>query len=671
MNPITYAALFLLAATLSASGTTRAANFVVDTLDDTEDFVLNGICADRVNRCSLRAAIQESNHRAGEDSIGFVVGGRISLDQKLPRITDPVFLDGFTSPNTVDLGDNHPPRPGIILDGVGLQDLESFPPDELLSLGLELASGSGGSFVGGLSIVNFQHGDLVVSADTADGSVFSGLWIGVEPDRTPVQHRHHWLGRARFEGNGHTIGQVWAGANGTAGRGNVFFGDVHIAGDNILFAANRVGANASGTWLLNRAVRSGVIVSGNNAQIGVPAPADSAVRNVIGTLSVQGGDSAVIVGNFIGRTRGLGSVEPLHDTSYRDDSCISLSRSSGARVGDGTPLGRNFVGGGCAIGVDVSITRSEHAHGQPIIVDGNDFRALSTAAYLSGGHVVFRNNISVAGDRPGEGMKSRAQDLLVEGNTFDSFAVGVREANYWRASTTAIVRNNFFRNNSTAIYAVSDTSESFAEITIPIDITGNRIEGTTRDALIINAASAVIIDNDIVGSERNGIVATQSDQGNIVMRGNSFRNNCQLGIDTEGTRGREVNDSGDADEIWEASNYPEIVNAYFGHGSRAALEIEYRVDNLVAEEYPIGVEIYLADHARPNQGSSRLASLSYNPKVMGTIVSASIPLPRSVRGGALVATATPKDRSTSEFSYPVLFGRTSQTLTNLDDCNGK
>ena len=65
----------LLAGLLAVAPALEAATFVVDTTQDSVDVLAgDGLCADSLQRCSLRAAIQESNALAGDDAIALGSG---------------------------------------------------------------------------------------------------------------------------------------------------------------------------------------------------------------------------------------------------------------------------------------------------------------------------------------------------------------------------------------------------------------------------------------------------------------------------------------------------------------------------------------------------------------------------------------------------------------------
>ena len=133
--------------------------FEVDSTTDGSDINPgNGTCLSINGVCSLRAAIEEANALPNgllPDEIHFsnipVSGGIASIDVinfGLPDITEAVIIDGTTAAGEV------------ILDGIN-----NTTDPWLLPTGLELATGSDGSKVRGLSIINFGRNGLHVSSD--------------------------------------------------------------------------------------------------------------------------------------------------------------------------------------------------------------------------------------------------------------------------------------------------------------------------------------------------------------------------------------------------------------------------------------------------------------------------------------------------------------------------
>ncbi|HKG98184.1 MAG TPA: choice-of-anchor Q domain-containing protein, partial [Pyrinomonadaceae bacterium] len=75
-----------------------ATTFTVNSLSDTPDAVPgNGVCADGGGACTLRAALQEANALAGDDTINFSVTGTINLTGALPDITSNININGTGS----------------------------------------------------------------------------------------------------------------------------------------------------------------------------------------------------------------------------------------------------------------------------------------------------------------------------------------------------------------------------------------------------------------------------------------------------------------------------------------------------------------------------------------------------------------------------------------------
>ena len=76
-------------------GARAATTFTVNSLADTPDAVPgNGLCADAGGACTLRAALQEANSLAGNDTINFSVTGTINLTGVLPTINSTITING-------------------------------------------------------------------------------------------------------------------------------------------------------------------------------------------------------------------------------------------------------------------------------------------------------------------------------------------------------------------------------------------------------------------------------------------------------------------------------------------------------------------------------------------------------------------------------------------------
>lgn len=162
-----------MAATLAA---TSLRTFTVTSTADTPDATPgDGICADSLAQCTLRAAITEANYMQGVDTIAFNLAGpapvTIQLASRLPYITarsGGVIIDGYTepgsSPNTAAFGSNA--VPGVEIRGNGQAARE---------VGLYITSP--GNTVRGLVIGNVWRGMFIDGADAHDNQIV-GNWLG-------------------------------------------------------------------------------------------------------------------------------------------------------------------------------------------------------------------------------------------------------------------------------------------------------------------------------------------------------------------------------------------------------------------------------------------------------------------------------------------------------------
>ena len=87
--------LFIIFVTCQLPATHAAVTFTVNSLLDTPDAAPgNGTCADSNGVCTLRAAIQEANSFAGDDTINIVTNGTINLTSALPILSSNITING-------------------------------------------------------------------------------------------------------------------------------------------------------------------------------------------------------------------------------------------------------------------------------------------------------------------------------------------------------------------------------------------------------------------------------------------------------------------------------------------------------------------------------------------------------------------------------------------------
>lgn len=128
-------------------------------------------CATSQGECTLRAAIEESNalfNELGPQVIEFDIPGApphvIQPDTALPRIADPVIIDGTSEPDYTG-------RPVIELNGANTTGAKG------LRVGIE-----GGGVLQALSVVNFDRAGL----DLAGAMTIQGTRIGVDANGNPL-----------------------------------------------------------------------------------------------------------------------------------------------------------------------------------------------------------------------------------------------------------------------------------------------------------------------------------------------------------------------------------------------------------------------------------------------------------------------------------------------------
>jgi CSLREA domain-containing protein len=202
-------------------------NLTSDEADsDLEDGTCDVDAEEAGQQCSLRAAIQTANAKAGTDFITFDIPGggvqTISPRSPLPAITEKVFINGRSQPGYVD-------KPVIQLFGTAVRGAE----------GLVFAAGSSGSSVSGMAINRFSTGVLLQSDDNTIQKCFlgmdaDGITIPSSSDRQQygikIIGKNNTIGAPRDNetgiGNNHVYGNIGAGVwiTGAKATGNKVVG---------------------------------------------------------------------------------------------------------------------------------------------------------------------------------------------------------------------------------------------------------------------------------------------------------------------------------------------------------------------------------------------------------------------------------------------------------------
>jgi titin len=395
---------------------------------------------------TLRQAIETANGREGADTIKFAIPGdgvkTISPRSALPRITDPVIIDGYSqrgaSENTKAVGGNAALK--IELSGATAGDANGLKIEALNSV------------VKGLVINRWRVNGIEVSGPKAKGNRVEGNYVGT--DASGVKD----LGNGKDDGVGvriadapnNTVGGTRAGArNVISGNGNLLQGGVEISkpgatGNKVL--GNYIGTDASGTKALGN-LRGGVAIQDGaaNNTVGGSSPA---ARNILSGNHGEGffidtRDGNVpkdnkLQGNYIGTDRT--GKKALGNRS----SGVFIRIGSGNLIG-GTEAGaRNVISGnsgsGVSIGDDGNTVRGNYIgtdrSGVPRL--GNDFNGVS---------IFDAGNNTIGGTQSGAGN-------LISGNV----RAGVSVKYPINANRNSILSNSILSNGGLGI----DLSAGFA-----------------------------------------------------------------------------------------------------------------------------------------------------------------------------------------------------------------
>ena len=252
----------------------------------------DGVCADALGRCTLRAAIQEANALAGADVITF--GQKMSITigaalGKLPLITDRLTIDAS------GVWDDAVERPGVVLIGDGAGG------DECLHLQAD------GSAVYGLTITGFGgHGLIVAAANCTIGA--------------PSQGKRNVL-----SGNGGSGLVLW----GTGTHNNVIQSNyIGLAPDGLAAQPNQ-----SGVWTAFGA-HDNYIGAGELLESGVPDRLNIISGNTGDGVAVEGSgtDANQILGNVIGLDKdghvGVGNGNGVAVSGGAKDTAVGWSMAA-------------------------------------------------------------------------------------------------------------------------------------------------------------------------------------------------------------------------------------------------------------------------------------------------------------------------------------------------------
>lgn len=403
-----------------------AASFTVNSTGDQSDGNLSDAWCDADtqtpgDQCTLRAALEVSNHKAGQDTINFDIGTgavKISPTSALPTLTDPLIIDGTTQAG---------------FSGTPL--IEVNGDASAATVGLDLSSADD-SVIKGLAITGFDTlngggGIGIRIGPQAGGNFLLGNFIGLDPMGAAAGN--YWGIRVASEhnviGDGTAAGRNVISAN--SGTGLVL--EQASATGNVV-RGNRIGTNPAGTAAVGNGIGMNIYFAEENAIGGTGAGhgnliSGNALPGFGGNLIMQAGVNNSIQGNLIGTdvtgTVALGGENGI--TVYDGGS----SNATGNVIGGGSSAG-NVIAGNAADGIEL---RGESGSvrgnrigvtsgGDPLPNGGNGIEVLSqdfptSDISIGGGDPSFANVIAHNG---GDGVfvDADVEGIDITGNSIHS-----------------------------------------------------------------------------------------------------------------------------------------------------------------------------------------------------------------------------------------------------------
>jgi len=370
---------------------TTAAAWTVNSAADDADAVGDGICASSAGACTLRAALQEANSRAGDDTVGFAIPGEgphtIVLGSALPTISSTagrVSIDGYSQPGS---------RPNT-LAGASDADIRvqvrGEGPDGFDGLVIT----SAGNVVRGLSLYDLHHSIRVFGPDAHD-NLIAGTFVGTNAAGTfgattycCAAHGIHLHGGAAANTVGGTARADRNVVSGASVHGVALYDD---GTDRNRIVGNLVGLSPDGT---RRVANLGHGIDVNTG----------ASDNLIGGTAA--GEANVVSGNV------SDAIEVSHLTTTRRNQVVGNFVGTDAA---GTGTAAHTVNEGTGIHVEDGVRDTVVAHN---VVVGSAKGGVQIDGYYTNDNTVRDNLVGVlaSGARPGNSLSGIRATFHAAGN---------------------------------------------------------------------------------------------------------------------------------------------------------------------------------------------------------------------------------------------------------------
>ncbi len=465
----------------SALATTYTVNSLLDTPDTNPG---DNVCEASTGgiQCTLRAAIEEANAHAGNDTIVFSLGLIVIniSGSALPTIVDRLIIDGSTAPNYLaGQASAADAPPSVYINGSALAGTTAD--------GFRIANGFSLSKIVAMGIIGFpDNGIEVVGTDSVE---MDSNWIGVARNGTIAANAGSgvYLNNCNRCVVGQTINPV---GPALVGRGNVINNNLEDGVFVILGGENIIAGNAIGLDGFTDSDQGngghGIHLQGPNNFIGdtvngLQAPNYVTNNNGSGLKSVTGGQR--IYTNWF----------------YRNGTNGVMLNGSGNRLGFATDAQRNRIfnntGHGVVIGSDFASPTNEVKRNE---IFENSQRGVQVTNGT--GNEISNNHIF---DNLDDGIRVDAASTIVSANNIGLFN-GVLKGNgangiVVNSSTNTISSNYLVNLADDGIDVVSGSGSEISGNKIGTGVAGQNYANSANGVRVRAAATSTLLSNNLIG----------------------------------------------------------------------------------------------------------------------------------------------------------------------------
>jgi CSLREA domain-containing protein len=506
------ALLAALACLLVLPASALAAEFTIDsTADEPDAGGLNGICLSTGLKCTLRAAIEESNSSTGvKDTIKFAanpfdgqLADTIAIATSLPLIIDPVHIDGDSGGQCATEAGQSGPCAGVNGPAAGPALSAQADGVEIDGLAITGAAGTGAAAIRAFGAEGLVVRDnwLGVKLDGGAGPNSKGIYL--DPDSNGATIGGTAVADRNVIANNSFEGLDIEGASNADVLGN-YFG---VKPDGLTAAANGKDVEITDTATFE--------ATGNEVGTTVasgPAPCDGGCNVISGAtfagIDLHGNDveneepttgPTTIHGNFIGlNATGTATVA---NASYG----IDVNESTAALIGGPENEDANFIAGG-AEGIFATDAEGLEVIGNIVGsgAAGAEITAPGTGVLvLNGGNL---NPVAISGNvfemDGGVAVDARFGGTEITGNFIEGAELGLwTKSGPGGAGETLIAENVISESLSNGIRIEDSANLVFGNTIFKSGAAGIRIKNPTGFELV--NATENTIGGDTAASENN------------------------------------------------------------------------------------------------------------------------------------------------------------------------